>query len=92
MSPTLPGTSSSFGKEADAQMSLKPQRCLPLFRGDGAWYRRSRADNALNHAKAAGKNVHLRFDADMEASVTRRFALLNELRKAADSGQLTLLY
>ena len=51
-----------------------------------------RADNALYHAKAAGKNLHLRFDADMEESVTRRFALLNELRKAADLGQLTLLY
>jgi diguanylate cyclase (GGDEF)-like protein/PAS domain S-box-containing protein len=51
-----------------------------------------RADNALYHAKAAGKNLHLRFQADMEESVTRRFAMLNELRNAVELGQLILLY
>jgi diguanylate cyclase (GGDEF)-like protein/PAS domain S-box-containing protein len=51
-----------------------------------------RADNALYHAKAAGKNLHLRFNADMEESVTRRFVMLNELRHAVELGQLVLLY
>lgn len=51
-----------------------------------------RADIALYQSKSAGKNVHLRFRADMEESVTRRFTLLNELRSAQELGQLTLLY
>jgi diguanylate cyclase (GGDEF)-like protein/PAS domain S-box-containing protein len=51
-----------------------------------------RADNALYHAKAAGKNLHLRFNADMEESVRRHFAMLNELRHAVELGQLVLLY
>ncbi len=51
-----------------------------------------RADIAMYQAKGAGKNVHLRFLPDMEASVTRRFALLNELRNAQELGQLILLY
>ncbi|HZX78453.1 EAL domain-containing protein [Lysobacter sp.] len=51
-----------------------------------------RADIALYQAKGAGKNVHLRFLPDMEESVTRRFALLNELRNAQELGQLVLLY
>jgi len=51
-----------------------------------------RADIAMYQAKGAGKNVHLRFLPDMEASVTRRFAMLNELRNAQELGQLVLLY
>ncbi|GAA5078037.1 bifunctional diguanylate cyclase/phosphodiesterase [Lysobacter panacisoli] len=51
-----------------------------------------RADIALYQAKAIGKNVHLRFRADMEESVTRRFTLLNDLRGAQEQGQLILLY
>lgn len=51
-----------------------------------------RADNALYHAKAAGKNLHLRFQADMEVTVTRRFTMLNELRQAVEREQLVLLY
>lgn len=51
-----------------------------------------RADIAMYQAKNAGKNVHLRFLPDMEESVTRRFALLNELRTAQELGQLVLLY
>lgn len=51
-----------------------------------------RADIAMYQAKGAGKNVHLRFLPDMEESVTRRFALLNELRNAQELGQLVLLY
>ena len=51
-----------------------------------------RADNALYHAKAAGKNLHLRFHADMEETVTRRFTMLNELRHAQERKQLFLLY
>ena len=51
-----------------------------------------RADIALYHAKGAGKNLHLRFLPTMEESVTRRFALLNELRMAQELGQLVLLY
>jgi diguanylate cyclase (GGDEF)-like protein/PAS domain S-box-containing protein len=51
-----------------------------------------RADNALYHAKAAGKNLHLRFQTDMEETVTRRFIMLNELRQAAERDQLVVLY
>lgn len=51
-----------------------------------------RADIAMYQAKNAGKNLHLRFLPDMEESVTRRFALLNELRLAQELGQLVLLY
>jgi diguanylate cyclase (GGDEF)-like protein/PAS domain S-box-containing protein len=51
-----------------------------------------RADNALYHAKAAGKNLHLRFHADMEVTVTRRFTMINDLRQAVERNQLVLLY
>lgn len=49
-----------------------------------------RADNALYHAKAAGKNLHLRFQTDMEETVTRRLIMLNELRQASERDQLVV--
>ena len=51
-----------------------------------------RADNAMYHAKAAGKNLYLPFQQRMEAAVTRHFLLLNDLRQAAELGQLRLHY
>ncbi len=51
-----------------------------------------RADNAMYHAKGAGKNLYLPFQQRMETTVTRHFLLLNDLRHAAELGQLRLRY
>lgn len=51
-----------------------------------------RADIAMYHAKGAGKNLYLPFQLRMEATVTRHFLLLNDLRHAAELGQLRLHY
>lgn len=51
-----------------------------------------RADNAMYHAKAGGKNLHLAYQSHMEASVSQQFHLLNDLRQAVELGQLRLHY
>jgi diguanylate cyclase (GGDEF)-like protein/PAS domain S-box-containing protein len=51
-----------------------------------------RADNAMYHAKSAGKNLYLLYQQRMESEVTHHFLLLNDLRQAAPLGQLQLKY
>ena len=51
-----------------------------------------RADLAMYQAKAAGRNTLRFFDPEMQASVTARATLDNELRIAVDAGQFLLHY
>jgi diguanylate cyclase (GGDEF)-like protein/PAS domain S-box-containing protein len=51
-----------------------------------------RADLAMYQAKAAGRNTLRFFDPTMQAAITRRVALENELRHALQSDQITLHY
>lgn len=50
------------------------------------------ADIAMYEAKADGKNCHRFFTASMQEELLRRHELERDLRKAADGGQLTLVY
>jgi diguanylate cyclase (GGDEF)-like protein/PAS domain S-box-containing protein len=51
-----------------------------------------RADLAMYQAKAAGRNTHRLFDPGMQASVTARAALENDLRRALAEDQFLLHY
>jgi diguanylate cyclase (GGDEF)-like protein/PAS domain S-box-containing protein len=50
------------------------------------------ADLAMYRAKAAGRNTHRFFDPQMQATVTARAALENELRTAVAQNQFVLFY
>jgi diguanylate cyclase (GGDEF)-like protein/PAS domain S-box-containing protein len=50
------------------------------------------ADLAMYQAKSAGRNTLLFFDPEMQAAVTARVALENDLRNALREGQLVLHY
>ena len=51
-----------------------------------------RADTALYQAKAAGRNTLRFFDPEMQAAVTARVAMENDLRRAIEDRQLLLHY
>ncbi|ACE85781.1 bifunctional diguanylate cyclase/phosphodiesterase [Cellvibrio japonicus] len=51
-----------------------------------------RADQAMYHAKAAGRNTLRFFDPHMQASAAQRFALQNEIREALLFNQFKLYY
>ncbi|HCS63540.1 MAG TPA: diguanylate cyclase [Cellvibrio sp.] len=50
------------------------------------------ADQAMYHAKAAGRNTLRFFDPEMQAVTAQRFALQNEIREALQQQQFQLYY
>lgn len=50
------------------------------------------ADQAMYHAKAAGRNTLRFFDPEMQALTAQRFALQNEIREAIQQKQFQLYY
>jgi len=52
----------------------------------------SHADAAMYAAKRRGGNVHLHFDASMEAEIAERLTIENELRLALERGELRVHY
>jgi diguanylate cyclase (GGDEF)-like protein len=52
----------------------------------------SHADAAMYSAKRRGGNVHLHFDASMEAEIAERLTIENELRLALERGELRVHY
>ncbi|MDR7091380.1 MULTISPECIES: bifunctional diguanylate cyclase/phosphodiesterase [Cellvibrio] len=50
------------------------------------------ADQAMYHAKAAGRNTLRFFDPEMQAVTAQRFALQNEIREALQQRQFQLYY
>jgi diguanylate cyclase (GGDEF)-like protein/PAS domain S-box-containing protein len=50
------------------------------------------ADQAMYHAKAAGRNTLRFFDPEMQAMTAQRFALQNEIREALQQQQFQLFY
>jgi diguanylate cyclase (GGDEF)-like protein len=50
------------------------------------------ADQAMYHAKAAGRNTLRFFDPKMQAITAQRFAMQNEIRDALHQGQFQLYY
>jgi len=50
------------------------------------------ADQAMYHAKAAGRNTLRFFDPEMQAIAAQRFALQNEIREALQQQQFQLYY
>lgn len=50
------------------------------------------ADQAMYHAKAAGRNTLRFFDPEMQAMTAQRFALQNEIREALQQKQFQLFY
>lgn len=50
------------------------------------------ADQAMYHAKAAGRNTLRFFDPEMQAATAQRFALQNEIREALQQQQFQLYY
>lgn len=50
------------------------------------------ADQAMYHAKAAGRNTLRFFDPEMQAITAQRFALQNEIREALQQQQFQLFY
>ena len=50
------------------------------------------ADQAMYHAKAAGRNTLRFFDPEMQAVTAQRFALQNEIREALQHKQFQLFY
>ncbi|WP_331344219.1 bifunctional diguanylate cyclase/phosphodiesterase [Cellvibrio sp. UBA7661] len=50
------------------------------------------ADQAMYHAKAAGRNTLRFFDPEMQAMTAQRFALQNEIREALQQQQFQLYY
>ncbi len=50
------------------------------------------ADQAMYHAKAAGRNTLRFFDPEMQAHTAQRFALQHEIREALQSQQFQLFY
>ncbi len=50
------------------------------------------ADQAMYHAKAAGRNTFCFFDPDMQAAAAQRFSLQQEIRDALQNNQFQLFY
>lgn len=79
---------------ADYKYHSTPSIGITLFDGSGENVETilKKADLAMYQAKASGRNIMRFFDPDMQAIVTHRVALEDDLRQAIDRQEFNLLY
>ena len=79
---------------SDASHRSTPSIGVTLFgdRAESIEEPLKRADLAMYQAKAAGRNALRFYDAGMQAAVSQRLSLENDLREALSHGQLLLYY
>ena len=76
------------------ELFVTPSIGISLFPNDGTDPETllKNADAAMYRAKEGGRNTYRFFTADMNAEAQRRMALENDLRRAAERGELAMYY
>ena len=77
-----------------AELQVSASLGIALYPDDGATERElmAHADAAMYHTKDAGRNGYTFFTPSMQVSANRQLRLLQDLRRAADRGELRLHY